>query len=167
MNFSLIDAERTRAGLSIAELSRRAGVAYSTYWFIREGKVKPQASTLKRYAEALQGRPRPKVKDVRARDPFICSTYRGYLALIADRLGFDPLRVVERPKARAFWRVRALALNATSVLHDVGAAELGRAIGESKQIVHWNLRQAEDMRDDPKIDALMREAARLIAEKDE
>ncbi len=97
----------------------------------------------------------------------VASTHRGYLAFFAGRLGFDALRVVERPKARAYWKVRALALSATSVHHDIGASELARSVGESKQIVHWNLRKAEDMRDDPEIEALMREAARLIAGRDE
>ncbi|MFZ1964322.1 MAG: hypothetical protein WAU78_12810 [Roseiarcus sp.] len=165
MNFSEIDAARQRAGLSVLELSRRARAAPSTFWFIRTARVKPRRSTLDRYAAALSGLaiPAPRRGNDAERRALIAGAYRGALTLLATRLGLDPIDVAADAHARAFWRVRALALWVSSIEFDINAATVARALGISKQLAHWNIRKANAMLDDPKLAAIVEEVGRMIA----
>lgn len=144
-------------------LTKRAGVAYSTYWYARTGRGKPNRRTLKALARALQAGPARRMPR-RDLSMLIARIYDAYLGRVAAHLGFDPDEVRQNPSARTFWKARALALYLVSVGFNVTGADLGRAVGVSKQVVSWSLKQAEEMRDDPVIDGLAEETGKLLAE---
>jgi transcriptional regulator with XRE-family HTH domain len=161
VNFIDIETARQRAGLTVLELSRRARIAPSTYWFIKTGRTKARDNTLSRYAQALTS-----AGDETRSHP-ARAMYRSSLAYIALQMGFDPAEVSENPNARGFWKARALALS--SVAADLGLrhAELGRALGLSKQIVNWNIKQAMHMQDDPALKWYFEAAGKLAAQEAE
>lgn len=140
MSFAEIDEERKKQGLTILELTRRAGVAPSTYWFLRKSQVRVRRSTLEKLWAGLS-------EPARLADPLapVRGAYRGQLAFAASALGFDPDDVSERPTAREYWRARAVAMANTAADLNLGSADLARALGLSKQIVHWNIKQAAAM----------------------
>lgn len=178
LTFADIDSYRRSAGLSILALSRAARVAPSTYWFIRTGRVRPQLKTLDRYLKALSSISACQTEGVDApagesffgdsgRSALIAAVYRGAMAFIASAFGEDPVNVVQRRSARAYWKIRALALWCASVEFDIRGAELGRAVGLSKQLVSWNLKQANKLQDDPAIRGLVERTGQAVAAREE
>ena len=173
MNLQTIDRLRLAAGMSVSELSKRAGVAYSTYWFIRTGRVKPMRKTLEKYAAGLSAS--PKVKPRAPFDELALAAYRGHVAAISAKLGADPAEVVASIPSRsatqdAKWalaaKVRSLAIYCTVVEFNLPGAVLARAIGMTKQAVSWNLKRVEDLRDDPTVDDIIESVGRLIAARE-
>ncbi len=171
MNFQQIDAERLRQGRSVLELSRTAGVAYSTYWFIRTGRTTARKSTLERYHAALNNAPRRTPQRAK-HDHRLADLYRAFAVIVAREMGVDPEAVLaSNPRARANscakWRqaahVRALAVYCVSVELGVEGASVGRAVGLTRQAVSTIRRRVEDFRDDPAIDALVERVGRMVS----
>jgi len=168
--FLEIDGLRARLGVTYHALCKAAGVPCSTWWRAKTGRVRWQSATEQKFRAALVqgvGKPPPKIRMTEQRQQLVLGVFRGSLIALAHGLGLDPNEASARPGARAFWKARALALYCTAVEFDIRGADLARALGMSKQLVSWNLRQAEDMRDDPAIDGLVERTGRLIAARDE
>lgn len=85
-----LEAERHRAGLSLAELARRAGIAKSTLSLLESGSGNPSVETLWALSVALGvpfsrlvDPPRPKVQVIRAGEgPAIASERSDYTATL-------------------------------------------------------------------------------------
>lgn len=156
--------------MSIPELCRRAKIAYSTYFRASTSGKRPRSRTLKRWQDALNARtttrPRPD-------EPvLILSTFRGWAAHFAGKLGVDPatalasdpgLRANSDPAWRKAAQVRELAAYCTVTELDLGAARVARAIGVTRAAVSLMLRRVEDQRDDPTVEEMVEAAARLIS----
>ena len=173
MNFQDIDSRRRAAGMSVSELSKRSGVAFSTYWFIRTGRTKPTLKTLQRYAAGLVAV--PKAKPHSQLQTLALAAYRGHVAGISAKLGIDPAEVVASipsrsavhdPKWAKAAKVRQLAIYCTVIEFNLPGAVLARAIGMTKQAVSWNLKQVEELRDDPTVDEIIESCGRLIAARE-
>ena len=123
----------------------RAKVPYTAWWRASKGAVWRDA-TERKLREALQGERGPKAQ---ASPDLVLlrAAYRGHLAFQAARLRQD-VDLVVRSRGRDFWKQRALAMWAVSVEFDVRGADLARALGLSKQIVSWNIKQATGFKDD-------------------
>lgn len=85
---------REESGLSIRELSERAGVAASTVWRIESGRLDPTVGMLRRLIEATGSTPRPAV-----------STRESAVSLALGRRAaaevlLDPGELVARARAR-------------------------------------------------------------------
>jgi len=165
--FLELNAERVRKGLNVNTLCRRAGVPYSTWWRASSGKVgawRPGTVTLLRRALAAPENPARSNGEDPSPDALIAAAYRATVLYIATRLGLPAEEVARRPRARKFWKVRALAIYATRVGFDIRGARLARALKTSKQLVDWSTKQANAMRDDGNaVDLILRDAALLIA----
>lgn len=170
MTFEEIDAQRRRIGVSVPELCRRAKVNYSTWWRATTGRKSPRPSTLVRLRRGLNAPASPR----RPRDnaTLILTTFRGYAAHFAILLGADPAIALasepgKRSNASPAWRlaaeVRELAVYCTVVELDLRGAPVARAIGVTKAAVSQMLRRVEDDRSDPKVDAMVEAAGRLIS----
>ena len=159
MDFAEIDRERRRRGLTILELSNRAALAPSTYWFIRKGRTRPRRATLEAYARALRCAPVPVSE--RHIEPLRVA-YRAALSVVAAKLGFVPEEVARFPTARRFWKARALAIEAVSTWYGVSQATLAVALGTSRQLVCWNRKQAAEMLAGRKLNELLGEAEFVI-----
>ena len=156
MNFQAIDAERRRQGRSVYDFSKTAGVAYSTYWFIKTGRTRPASLTLKRYLRALGVKPGGPPK-MRLAGDAVGLAYRAFASEFARAKGLDPddalacdpsLRAVNNPAWLAAARVRELAIYAVVTEFAVPMAALGRAIGLTKQAVSKAARRVEEARED-------------------
>ncbi len=156
VTFEEIDEARKSLGMTILELSNRAKIAPSTYWFIREGKTKPRAATLRCYAEALKGSSAPI-----SRFDAVRAAYRAHLAYAARELGFDPVQVSNSPQSREFWKARAIAMACVAADLDVSHSDLGRALGLSKQVVNWNIKQTADLQHEAGLAWFVEAAGRL------
>ncbi len=172
MDFATVEDARRAAGLSPTAMCRLAGVPGYNYWRARRGRVTPSPATLAKWAAAVSGQPmaacaRQRVDSVGERGPLIAAAYRGAIALLAVELGENAADVASRPSARGYWKIRALALYCVSVEFDIRGADLARALGLSRQIVSWNLRQANILQDDPATAALVERAGRIMAAREE
>lgn len=167
VNFSEIDAARERAGIRRYALAKTAGVSYSHYWALRKRKHHPQPSTLRRLEAALgelTGGPIA-VKALAgeaSRADLVAGVYRGYLGQIAGLLGLDVEAALANPRRREFWKARALALACANGAFNFPRSELARALGISKQLAHWNVRKAEELREtDPEVRRIAAQIDRL------
>ncbi len=159
---------RRAKGLSVFALCRAASVQPSTWWRLRTGRTaRIRRGTVQKLLAALNDKPVERIAlDDHHAPRVIRAIYRGHVLHIAALFGLRGEDVLDRPEAREFWEVRALAMSCTSTDFGIRGADLARAIGVSKQVVSWNLKKAEDMRDDPKVDALVERMGRLIAAKE-
>lgn len=156
MNFSEIDAERKKQGLTILELTRRARIAPSTYWSARKNNARTRQATLERLSQSLGGwrTPTGPHEAVRAQ-------YRARLAYVARELGLDPVDVLNSPGVREYWKPRAHAMALVVADLDIPHSELGRALGLSKQIVNWNIKQALAMAEHARLAWFSEKSGRL------
>ena len=175
MTFPEIDAARRRAKLSARELCARAGVHCYVYYRARLGQTRPRASTLARLRTGLE-RGAPKLSKRNDADAVIRATFRGWCAYFAVRLGIDVAKTLgSDPKLRANasleWRqaarARELSVYCTVTELDLPGARVARAIGVTRAAVSLMLRRVEDTRDDPAIEAMVEEAARLMSGREE
>lgn len=169
-DIQLIRDGLARLGISEYELCRRAHVSRTTLWRIKRGGAKRlNAPTMARLNNILDG----KLAPVRAADAsHVAVTYRGWVAHLAPKLGLDAAYVLKiRPAARANFnaqwvkaaRVRELAVYCAVTELNISGAAMARAIGLTKQAVSCMLRRVEDSRDDPTVDAMIEDAAKLIS----
>lgn len=174
MTFEKIDAERRRQNRTVRELCRSSGVAYSTYWFAVKRRNIMRRRTLERLAAALARAPLPDGRRKRANSPasggdvemrnLLLMNFRAYVRKFAPAFGLGPdLVLAADPSLR--WnvndewalaaKVRALAVCCVLTEFGVTGAQVGRAIGVSRQAVSDMVRRVQDMRDDPKIDEMI------------
>ena len=112
----------------------------SLAWRAARGHGRWRAGTLRKFREALDA-PRPP-KAQRGADPaLVLGVYRAHLQEQARDLGL-PVDEVLASRTREHWKLRARAMFAVSVEFDITGADLARALGLSKQIVSWNIKQA-------------------------
>lgn len=173
MDFSEIEAARVRGRISCRGLAQSAGVVVDVYYRARAGKTRPTKRTLGRLEKALGGAPRRRSVGTRNVEPMlILSTFRGWAAHFAGKLGVDPatalasdpgLRANSDPAWRLAAQVRELAAYCTVTELDLGAARVARAIGVTRAAVSLMLRRVEDQRDDPTVEEMVEAAARLIS----
>lgn len=145
--------------MSRRELAERAGVTERAIAYALAGTKIIRASTLRRLEAAIEGRP---VVSVR----LDLTTYRALLAAFATEAGVDPERVLQAdPRhergAIARARMRAVYLMVTELGFTM--TSVAALVGVTKQAVSKSLRDIEDERDDPAIDALIARVARRVA----
>lgn len=154
-----LDRDRRRARISLADLAAAAAVSERGVRYALNGIKLIRPSTLRRLERALDELRR------QARDPqpFIAAVYRGLLVSLAHEAGLDPDQVINaNPRhergtiARA--RMRAFYLMVTEF--DLTMTAVATIAGVTKQAISKSMREIEDERDDPVIDALLDRVAR-------
>lgn len=138
-----IDYKRVAANIAHLDLCRRAGVQDRTWSKIRQGKWEPKPATLDRLEAAVAGVPARKPPEV------IKAFHRRVMLDLCKRLRAASEQVmaqdlrVQRP-SNAAWlqaaRINRMAIYIIAVELVVGNAELGRALGCTRQ----NVKQARD-----------------------
>ena len=159
-SFQDIDKLRQARGLSAQALCKRASVSFTAWWRAQNGAAW-RRDTERKLREALEGERGPKAAP-RPDPVLVRAAYKGHLALQAARLGVD-VNLVLKSRARDFWELRALAMFSTSVEFDIRGADLARALGMSRQIVSWNIKQANALKDENLLGRLSDEADRHIS----
>lgn len=164
---AIVEIERKRVAqrISLNELLRRARLDGASYWQLRQG-ARPRAGTLKRLDDALLG-----VCYVPPAPAIVAALYRVSAVLCAQARGVPPEDVValdfksekpNSPRWLAAARVRRLAIYVVTVELEVPNADLGRAIGCSRQNVKQARHAVEDWREaDPDLEAALTRIASL------
>lgn len=173
MTFEEIDKERVRQGRSVYDLSRCAGVAYSTYWFIRKGRVRPRRQTLERYQIALSLPPGKRMERSRgAPGDTLIEIYRTYVRRIAHELGVDPVVVLasdpsQRATSNKDWataaRIRAIAVYCMAEGLKIPRARIADAIGVTRQAAAQMVARISAEEEDPNFQDLLDGIGCLVA----
>lgn len=160
-----IERERARKKISHATLCAGARVHAATWFYLRRGEQVPRASTLARLKAAIASVAAPKPNAIEAH-------YRAIMALLALLSSKDPEAAlaqdfsVERPTVPAWLEAATLrrqAMYVAAVELQIGNADLGRALGCSRQNIKQARDAVEDARDkEPRLDALLDRVARLV-----
>lgn len=168
--FDEIDADRRVASISRERLCARAGVPVRTWFRIANGAL-PRDATLARLRAALRMMRREASSRPVEDEGVLVLAYRGALGLVASAMGLDPVEAIRAdPQAnRPFdplWRsqatARARALYVLNIEALVPMSLAGELAGVTKQAVSKVLRQIEDSRDDPTIDAMIERIAAAV-----
>jgi hypothetical protein len=169
-DFSSIEAERKRSGLSVRQLCLRAKIHQTTYWRVKTGREpRFKAHTIGKLRKALSGKPVPQVSGLAPET--LLTAYRAYCALAAPEFGADPRKVLDadpslRANASPEWalaaRVRAVAVYCVVVEFGVAAARVAAAIGLTRQAVSQMVRRVEELRGDEDQDFIER-IGRLVS----
>ena len=156
-----VEKKRLRLGISRRELAELSGVSERAMTYAVSGIKAMRPSTLRRLERALSAwRAASPAPDITA------AAYRGLLVAFAAECGVPADRLLAAdPRhergAIARARMRAVYLMVTELGFTMTAvAEL---VGVTKQAVSKSMRDIEDERDDPAIDALIARVARRVA----
>jgi transcriptional regulator with XRE-family HTH domain len=153
-----VDRRRKAAGLSHDELCRAAGIEVNNWFRLLRGAHQPSPATLRKLQAALDAPRQSKPPQI------IAGFHRVLIGLLADAMGADRAAVLavdmskQRPQNPAWLRaarIRMMATYIAAVELEVGNAELGRAIGQTRQAIQKSRNQVEDLRDDPAIEAAL------------
>jgi transcriptional regulator with XRE-family HTH domain len=153
-----IDRRRKTAGLSHDELCRVAGIEVNNWFRLLRGAHQPSGVTLRKLEAALDAPRQSKPPRI------IAGFHRLLIGLLADAMGEDRAAVLavdmskQRPQNPAWLRaarIRMMATYIAAVELEVGNADLGRAIGQTRQAIQKSRNQVEDFRDDPAIEAAL------------
>lgn len=138
-----IDYKRAAARLTHTDLCRRASVQSRTWSNVRRGRWDPTEQTLARLEAAVAGVPARKPPEA------VKTLHRRVMIDLCKRLRAPPERVfaqdlsVQRPRNEAWLqaaRISRMAIYIVAVELVIGNAELGRALGCTRQ----NVKQARD-----------------------
>jgi hypothetical protein len=132
-------------------LLRASGLDRGTWQDLRANRRSPKPRTLERLQAALAGAPR------KASPAMILAFYRALMALLARETGADPDLMLaqdfssEKPNNPVWMqaaRLRRIAIYITAVELAIDSnAEIGRAIGCTRQNVSQARAQVEDLRE--------------------
>ncbi len=155
----LLERQRRAVNISHGELCRRARVAPTTWFRLRTGERPARPSTVVRLKRAIAS------DKVVAPMPLLAALHRMAMTVIATELNENVARLmaqdfsVERPTSAEWLRaseVRRFAIALVLDIVDVRGAELGHALGLTRQAVHKALRFVDNARaGDEKLDALI------------
>lgn len=160
------DQARIRAGLSHSQWCRAAGLELNNWHKLRRGEQQPTAATLKKLEAAMGEQRQPKPIKL------IAGFHRLVVGLCADAMGTDRDAVLgtdmtkQRPQNAAWLQaaqIQMMATYITAVELEVSNAELGRAIGQSRQAVQKARNRVEDLRDMPEVDAALVKVTAMVA----
>lgn len=153
------------AGWSHNELLRRAGVLKETWQDLRAGRREAKPATLSRIERALDGvteRNPPQI--VRAYHRLVMLDLCRQLRVPASAIEQD--MTVQRPRNKAWLqaaRINRMAIYIIAVELELKNAELGRAIGCTRQNVKQARDDVEDWREaSPKIDRAIAAQSRKV-----
>jgi len=156
-----IEQKRLAKGLSREALAERAGITERALYYALAGIKIMRASTLRKLERAVEGyRREPAASPEMAR-----AAYRGLLAALAHEMGLEPADVVAADPRRergsvARCRMRAFYLMVTEF--DLTMTAVASLAGVTKQAVSKSLRDIEDEREEPQLDALLTRVARQV-----
>jgi hypothetical protein len=168
----VVDIERGRreAGISQNELLRRAGLSRTSWCALLAG-ARPKAATLARLQDALQGQiytpPQPELIRVIYRLVAVSlGTARGVdAAAMVPALQDFATQMPNSPGWLKIARVRQLAIYVLTVELLIANADVGRAIGCSRQNIKKARTAVEDRREiEPELDALIERVAAVARE---
>lgn len=161
-----IERKRIAAGIGNEPFARAAGISFWTWRRLRRGENVPTDATLTKLEAAFDAPKGKKPRNV------IAGFHRLVTSLVADAVG-EPRAAVfaadmtrQRPQDPAWLkaaRIQMMATYITAVELEVGNAELGRAIGQSRQAVQKARNKIEDLRDDAAIDAALVAVTAMVA----
>jgi hypothetical protein len=157
---------RQRLGHSHSAFCRTAGIELNNWHKLRRGEQQPSQVTLAKIRAALSQQKVVKPPNI------IAGFHLLVVGLCADAVG-EPREAVftadmtrQRPQDPAWLRaarIQMMATYITAVELEVGNAELGRAIGQSRQAVQKSRNRIEDLRDDAAIDAALAQVTALVS----
>lgn len=162
---AVIARRRIAAGWSHAKLLRLARVDKQTWQDLRAGRREAQEFTLTRLERALDGVIETKPPQiVRAYHRIVMRDLCRHLRVPASAIDQD--MSVQRPRNRAWLqaaRINRMAIYIIAVELELKNAELGRAIGCSRQNVQQARNDVEDWREtDRKIDRAIAKVTALV-----
>lgn len=166
------EAAREALGLPLSAVAMAAGIDEKTYRRIAGGTCQPHPSTAKKIDAAIAqlkqvGRAPRLPQSVR----LIRAVFEGQVAAQALSLGLNPADIkrqapeLNRPKDPAWLaaaRVRRRAMYLVVVALDVPAAKVAEALGLTRQAVSKAIKELEDARDEPAIDAELEAATQWL-----
>ncbi|NUU41392.1 helix-turn-helix domain-containing protein [Tardiphaga robiniae] len=146
-----INRRREAAGLPHDAFARLAGVSIWTWRDLRRGARAPMSSTLTKLNAALDAPRSTKPPQV------VAAFHRLVMQFLAMHLKFDIATLlatdfkVQRP-SNPLWlqaaRIRQMAIYITAVELQVGNADLGRALGDTRANIKFARDQVEERRED-------------------
>lgn len=160
MTFDMIETERRRLKIPVAQLCRQAGMPSRTYERIRTGTRSPRGDTLARLAAALAACKRgEKEGGMEGR-----ALFRLVLAQLAREVGIDVSAALEhKPQQKATaspeWmeisRLRDVACYILNTVLGMSNAEVARAAGVTPPAITVAIRKVEDKREaHPELEAV-------------
>jgi len=166
--FAELERRRRELGLSVSEMLAAARVHPETWWTGRAGNAATRAATLLKIAAALDliAANRPPAPPpaliaafVRATEEIIRQTIRAPDLIAAC----NPRRDRKKP-ALVFppSRLRVLAIYLANVELELPPPALARALHCQRQNIHQIARAVENLRDDPRVDAVLTEIAGVL-----
>lgn len=143
---------RIRRGMSHAEFCRFVGIELNNWHKLRRGAQRPSAATLAKLQAANDTPAAP------TRPPQVVAAFhRLLMQMVAAQMGFDTTALlatdfsVQRP-SNPQWlraaRIRQMAIYITAVELQVGNADLGRAIGDTRANILYARNAIEERRED-------------------
>lgn len=172
-SFAEIEKKRQAANIAAYALCKKASVSPNTYYRLRTGGYPAKVDTLRRLADALEGR--PTAKQARPSNYLISQHFRLVLTLVAQAAGVPAVDAIaadphaNRPRDQDWLvlvRLRQIAIYIVSTEGNVSGAEMARVLKMSKQAVSKACRKVELLRDRPKFEALLSRVKDLLKDPD-
>lgn len=165
-----IAAEADDARITIGELCRHAGVTERTFYAIKSGQTQPRPATLRKlelgFSRAKKARKQVD-SSFAERNVYLLCVYT-----VASRMNVPPEEVLAHDPARratsdASWiraaKIRRTALYIANCVTGMRQADAARAAGMTRAGVHYAMKDLEDDRDDPQLEAFLSDIERVFA----